>query len=221
MLEVVAATSLEGMFALPGPSRPEGSIAEPLRLGMREDGSYFETADRAHAMEMGMSGSGKTVAGLVAAYERLTRRDVVQLDRDRFESLVERGRDDVELAIVVQVAQRRRRGDQGTGLEAARPVSVRNQVGRPWADPGDDRPGRTAPLGAAQGDAALDAAADDKRPVAQLGTVALLHGGVEGIHVDVDDLAHPPIVFDRRAGAERAGAGRPAGARLAVSGEGR
>jgi hypothetical protein len=76
-----------------GPSRPGGSITEPLRVGMYEDGRPEEfwlpgnwTPDRgkgiahrnaAHLLIMGMTGAGKTIWALVTAVEILTRRHVV------------------------------------------------------------------------------------------------------------------------------------------------
>jgi hypothetical protein len=61
----------------PGPSRPGGSIAEPLVVGVYDDGRPLEiTLPLAiHLMIMGMTGSGKTEAALDLLCEILTRSD--------------------------------------------------------------------------------------------------------------------------------------------------
>jgi hypothetical protein len=43
-------------------------------------------------------------------------------------------------------------------------------------------------------DAALGRMADRDRPSLESGIVALFDGRVEGVHVDVDDPANPPLV---------------------------
>lgn len=87
VLEAVPAGSLANVFAWPGPSAPGESIAAPLVTGVMDDGSLFGTADRAHGLEMGMTGSGKTNHSLVRHGEMLTRRDVVCLWNDPIKGL--------------------------------------------------------------------------------------------------------------------------------------
>lgn len=76
----------------PGPSRPGGSITEPLRTGLYEDGQpeqwwltgnwspdrprHVEPRNAVHLLVMGMSGAGKSEWAKAAAGEILTRRDV-------------------------------------------------------------------------------------------------------------------------------------------------
>lgn len=77
---------LKNAIPWPGPSHPGGSIADPIVTGMYEDdvvSQFWFPGDmktgRAPLMfgVMGMTRSGKTVFGLVAAVEMLTRCDVV------------------------------------------------------------------------------------------------------------------------------------------------
>ncbi|MGW4421924.1 plasmid transfer protein TraB [Streptosporangium sp. NPDC004631] len=70
----------------PGPSAPGGSIAEPVVVGVYEDGTpavlYFpgdpkQARNAMHLLIMGMTGSGKSEGGLTALAEIASRRDVV------------------------------------------------------------------------------------------------------------------------------------------------
>ncbi|MEU8673008.1 plasmid transfer protein TraB [Streptomyces anulatus] len=63
----------------PGPAAPGQSIAEPLRIGVYDDGSDLELPllDAIHILVMGMTGSGKTEGALDVLFELLTRNDVV------------------------------------------------------------------------------------------------------------------------------------------------
>ncbi|BAU84696.1 traB protein [Streptomyces laurentii] len=63
----------------PGPYAPGGSVAEPLRIGVYDDGSdlLLPLLDAIHILVMGMTGSGKTEGALDLLLELLTRRDVV------------------------------------------------------------------------------------------------------------------------------------------------
>ncbi|GAA0426508.1 plasmid transfer protein TraB [Streptomyces luteireticuli] len=85
-LTVVPYDLLKNTTPCPGPSHPGGSIADPVHVGIYEDGTpavlYFPGDPDAHrnAMHlliMGMTGSGKSEGGLTALAEILTRRDVV------------------------------------------------------------------------------------------------------------------------------------------------
>lgn len=79
VIRKVDTTALDMPVVWPGPSRPGGSITEPLRVGMWSDRSPVESVWREHSMTMGTTGSGKTVHALVKVTEMLTRRDVVVL----------------------------------------------------------------------------------------------------------------------------------------------
>jgi hypothetical protein len=80
IIQRVDTTTLDGPVPWPGPSRPGGSIAEPLRVGKWADGDPVESTWREHSLTMGVTGSGKTSSGaLVKVTEMLTRRDVVIL----------------------------------------------------------------------------------------------------------------------------------------------
>ncbi|GGP97419.1 hypothetical protein [Streptosporangium pseudovulgare] len=72
---------LEEPILWPGPSRPGGSIAEPLRIGIFQDGTTFEIClVGSHLQIMGMTGSAKsTGGGWTILGEIITRRDVVVL----------------------------------------------------------------------------------------------------------------------------------------------
>lgn len=85
MLTVVPLDLLKNTVPCPGPSHPGGSIADPVHVGIYEDGTpaviYFpgdpEAArNAAHFLVMGMPGSGKSEGGLTALAEVLTRHDV-------------------------------------------------------------------------------------------------------------------------------------------------
>ncbi|KAB2379292.1 DNA translocase FtsK [Actinomadura montaniterrae] len=64
-------------IAWPGPSRPGASVAEPLRIGVYQDGDYVEHRFTGHHLQVnGRTGSGKSIGGAwnyVA--EIITRRD--------------------------------------------------------------------------------------------------------------------------------------------------
>ncbi|MET8808137.1 plasmid transfer protein TraB [Streptomyces sp. NPDC004546] len=83
---IVPRDLLKNTVPCPGPSHPGGSIADPVHVGIYEDGTpavmYFpgdSTAARnaMHLLVMGMTGSGKSEGGLTALAEVVTRRDVV------------------------------------------------------------------------------------------------------------------------------------------------
>ncbi|MGZ9931716.1 plasmid transfer protein TraB [Streptomyces sp. NC-S4] len=85
MLTVVPLDLLKNTVPCPGPSHPGGSIADPVHVGIYEDGTpaviYFpgdpEAArNAAHFLVMGMPGSGKSEGGLTALAEVVTRHDV-------------------------------------------------------------------------------------------------------------------------------------------------
>ncbi|AWI30414.1 plasmid transfer protein TraB [Streptomyces tirandamycinicus] len=84
-LTVVPHDLLKNTVPCPGPSHPGGSIADPVHVGIYEDGTeavmYFPGDPKAgrnamHLLVMGMTGSGKSEGGLTALAEILTRRDV-------------------------------------------------------------------------------------------------------------------------------------------------
>lgn len=68
----------------PGPSRPGGSMAEPLRIGVWQDGEFVEYIAVGHHLGlMGMTGSGKSIGGAWNLLgEMMTRRDVCLLGID-------------------------------------------------------------------------------------------------------------------------------------------
>ncbi|MFF4185761.1 plasmid transfer protein TraB [Streptomyces sp. NPDC001691] len=85
-LTVVPLDLLKNTIPCPGPSAPGGSIAEPVVVGVYEDGTpavlYFPGAPEAarnatQLIIMGMTGSGKSEGGLTVLAEVCTRRDVV------------------------------------------------------------------------------------------------------------------------------------------------
>ncbi|MFD5564976.1 plasmid transfer protein TraB [Kitasatospora griseola] len=85
-LTVVPNDLLKAGAPYPGPSHPAGSIADPIHLGIYEDGAHlamFFPGDPAahrnamHLLVMGMTGSGKSEGGITALTEVVTRRDVV------------------------------------------------------------------------------------------------------------------------------------------------
>jgi hypothetical protein len=91
-LVMVAGRALRDNVEWPGPSHPGGTMADPLCLGVYEDGepellwlAGNWSPDRAkdvahrnatHLLVMGTSGAGKTMWALIAAVEILTRRGV-------------------------------------------------------------------------------------------------------------------------------------------------
>lgn len=79
VIRKVDTTALDMPVVWPGPSRPGGSITEPLSVGMWPDRSLVESVWREHSMTMGTTGAGKTVHALAKVTEMLTRRDVVVL----------------------------------------------------------------------------------------------------------------------------------------------
>ncbi|WP_225805307.1 plasmid transfer protein TraB [Streptomyces sp. NK15101] len=77
-LVIVPNDMLREVIWYPGPSSPGGSIAEPLVIGVYDDGRKLRlTLPQAiHLLVMGVTGSGKTEAALDVMAEVLTRRDV-------------------------------------------------------------------------------------------------------------------------------------------------
>jgi len=77
-LVIVPEDMLKTPTVWPGPSRPGGSIAEPLRIGIYDDGSelLLPLLEAIHILVMGMTGSGKTEGALDILLEILSRRDV-------------------------------------------------------------------------------------------------------------------------------------------------
>ncbi|MFF2075380.1 plasmid transfer protein TraB [Kitasatospora sp. NPDC058162] len=85
-LTVVPHDLLKAGVPYPGPSHPGGSIADPIHVGIYEDGAdmaMFFPGDPAahrnamHLLGMGMTGAGKSEGGLTALTEAATRRDVI------------------------------------------------------------------------------------------------------------------------------------------------
>ncbi|GHF42530.1 sporulation protein SsgA [Streptomyces mashuensis] len=85
-LTIVPHDLLKNTIPYPGPSHPGGSIADPVHVGLYEDGTdavlYFPGDPEAgrnamHLLIMGMTGSGKSEGGLSALAEVLSRRDAV------------------------------------------------------------------------------------------------------------------------------------------------
>ncbi|MCM1966211.1 plasmid transfer protein TraB [Streptomyces sp. G1] len=85
-LTIVPLDLLKNTVPCPGPSHPGGSIADPVHVGIYEDGTeaviYFPgdpktSRNAAHFLIMGMTGSGKSEGGLTALAEVVTRRDVI------------------------------------------------------------------------------------------------------------------------------------------------
>ncbi|WP_262063953.1 plasmid transfer protein TraB [Streptomyces sp. STR69] len=85
-ITIVPHDLLKNTVPCPGPSHPGGSIANPVHVGIYEDGAeaamFFpgEAAAARNAMHlliMGMTGSGKSEGGLTALAEVFTRRDVI------------------------------------------------------------------------------------------------------------------------------------------------
>lgn len=85
-LSVVPRDLLKNTTPWPGPSAPGRSVADPIVIGVYEDGTpavlYFPgdpatSRNAMHLLVMGMTGSGKSEAALVALAELLSRRGVV------------------------------------------------------------------------------------------------------------------------------------------------
>ncbi|MEV0187493.1 plasmid transfer protein TraB [Kitasatospora purpeofusca] len=85
-LTVVPHDLLKAGVPYPGPSHPGGSIADPIHVGIYEDGAYMAMffpgdadahRNAMHLLGMGMTGTGKSEGGLTALTETVTRRDVV------------------------------------------------------------------------------------------------------------------------------------------------
>lgn len=83
---VVPTDLLKNTVPFPGPSHPAGSIADPVHLGIYEDGEplvmWFPgdpgvSRNAMHLLVMGMTGSGKSEGGITALAEVITRRDVI------------------------------------------------------------------------------------------------------------------------------------------------
>ncbi|MFI2617572.1 plasmid transfer protein TraB [Streptomyces sp. NPDC018584] len=77
-LVVVPEDMLKQVTWYPGPSKPGGSIAEPLVIGLYDDGSMLllTLPQAIHLLIMGVTGAGKTEGALDILAEVLTRRDV-------------------------------------------------------------------------------------------------------------------------------------------------
>lgn len=75
---IVPEDMLKAVTWYPGPSAPGGSIADPLVIGVYDDGSplLLTLPEAIHLLIMGMTGSGKTEGAIDALVEILTRRDV-------------------------------------------------------------------------------------------------------------------------------------------------
>ncbi|MFJ2191124.1 plasmid transfer protein TraB [Kitasatospora sp. NPDC087861] len=85
-LTVVPNDLLKAGVPYPGPSHPGGSIADPIHVGIYEDGAdmamFFPGDPDAHRnamhlLVMGMTGSGKSELGITTLDEVITRRDVI------------------------------------------------------------------------------------------------------------------------------------------------
>lgn len=69
---------LRNLGAWPGPSRPGASITEPVRFGVRTNGSMVEGVKvGTHTLTGGVTGAGKTETTLTEHADIITRRDVV------------------------------------------------------------------------------------------------------------------------------------------------
>lgn len=75
---VVPLDMLKEVIWYPGPSSPGGSIAEPLVIGVYDDGRplILTLAQAIHLLIMGVTGAGKTEGAMDVMCEVLTRRDV-------------------------------------------------------------------------------------------------------------------------------------------------
>ena len=68
-------TLLDKPIPWPGPSRPGGSVADPLRIGVYQDGTTAELRiPGSHLQIMGMTGSGKTTGGAWTIWGELVTR---------------------------------------------------------------------------------------------------------------------------------------------------
>ncbi|MFF0249586.1 plasmid transfer protein TraB [Streptosporangium sandarakinum] len=85
-VSVVPRDMLKATTPWPGPSAPGGSIADPVVVGLYEDGApamlHFpgdakQARNAMHLLVMGMTGSGKSEGALTALAEILSRKDVV------------------------------------------------------------------------------------------------------------------------------------------------
>jgi hypothetical protein len=76
---IVPRDMLREVIWYPGPSNPGGSIAEPIVIGVYEDGRQLQLTipDALHLLIMGMTGSGKTEGAIDVLCEVLSRRDVI------------------------------------------------------------------------------------------------------------------------------------------------
>ncbi|MGW7084887.1 plasmid transfer protein TraB [Streptomyces sp. NPDC054871] len=77
-LVIVPEDMLKQVTWYPGPSKPGGSIAEPLVIGVYDDGSLLllTLPQAIHLLIMGQTGAGKTEGALDILTEVMTRRDV-------------------------------------------------------------------------------------------------------------------------------------------------
>ncbi|MEU0198752.1 MULTISPECIES: plasmid transfer protein TraB [unclassified Streptomyces] len=76
---IVPKDMLRDVIWYPGPSNPGGSIAEPIVIGVYEDGRELQLTipDALHLLIMGMTGSGKTEGAIDVLCEVFSRRDVI------------------------------------------------------------------------------------------------------------------------------------------------
>ena len=87
-LILVTEDVLRTMSTPPPPTRPGGSITEPVRCGLREDATVVESVRMEkgfggqHVIVGGKTGGGKTSGLLEELYDVVTRRDVVLLHSD-------------------------------------------------------------------------------------------------------------------------------------------
>jgi hypothetical protein len=76
---IVPKDMLREVIWYPGPSNPGGSIAEPIVIGVYEDGRQLQLTipEALHLLIMGMTGSGKTEGAIDVLCEVFSRRDVI------------------------------------------------------------------------------------------------------------------------------------------------
>ncbi|MEU5157770.1 MULTISPECIES: plasmid transfer protein TraB [Actinomycetes] len=76
---VVPVDMLKEVIWWPGPSAPGGSIADPIVIGVYDNGDLLmlTVPEALHLLIMGMTGSGKTEGAIDILAEILTRRDVI------------------------------------------------------------------------------------------------------------------------------------------------
>jgi hypothetical protein len=76
---IVPKDMLREVVWYPGPSNPGGSIADPIVIGVYEDGSWLQLTiiEALHLLIMGVTGSGKTEGAIDALCEVFSRRDAI------------------------------------------------------------------------------------------------------------------------------------------------